>query len=154
MTTQLERIEYELKLAGYDLVPRTELKSDDDYVQQIANCAYEICKIFCSQNHSGTSAHITLQMIYTLLSGKTLTVLTNNPCEWVKISEESDEVLYQSKRKFSCFSNDLIEYWDNDDEENIIRDVDENGISYTQLKPLQYRLRVKLQDYKELNNGN
>ena len=154
MTTQLERIEYELKLAGYDLVPRTELKSDEDYVQQIANCAYEICRVFCSQNHSGMSAEFTLKMITKLLGGGTLTALTNNPDEWTNISEESNTILYQSKRKFSCFSNDLIEYWDNDDEENIIRDVDEDGISYTQLKPLQYRLRVKLQDYKEINNGN
>ena len=44
MTTQLERIEYELKLAGYNLKPvKEENWTDDDYVQNIGNCAWEVC---------------------------------------------------------------------------------------------------------------
>lgn len=113
MTTQLERIEYELKLAGYKLEPVKQGNwTEDDYVQNIGNCAYEICKHFCEQGHSGMSAGFTIQLIEKLLKGETLSPLTNNPDEWCQIS---DEPKYQSKRKFSCFSNDLKTYYDIDD---------------------------------------
>ena len=149
MTTQLERIEKELRLAGYDLIPITEMKSDEDYVQQIANCAFEICRIFCDQNHSGMSAEFTLKLITRLLSGDTLTPLTNNPDEWQDLTEQSYEKLYQSKRKFSCFSEDLIEYYDNDDADNYEEKVDEDGETYKALKPPSERKRVKLEEYKQ-----
>ena len=117
MTTQLERIEYELKLAGYKLEPVKKGNwKEDDYVQEIGNCAYEICKLFSEQGHSGMSAEFTLQLIFALLQGDTLAPLTNNPDEWCDLSEQSNEKLYQSKRKFSCFSRDLKTYYDIDDE--------------------------------------
>ena len=118
MTTNLERIEYELKLAGYKLEPVPEDNwSDDDYVQNIGNCVYEICKLFAEQGHSGLSANITLQLLDELLvKGNTLSPLTNNPDEWEDMTKMSGEQLYQSKRKFTCFSNDgLNTYYDIDD---------------------------------------
>ena len=148
MTTQLERIEYELKLAGYNLEPVKMIKFEDDYVQQIGNCAYEICKLFCEQGHSGMSAEFTLQLIFSLLQGDTLAPLTNNPDEWCDLSEQSNEKLYQSKRKFSCFSEDLIYYYDNDDKENYEEKVDEDGDFYRALKPKEERKKVKLKQYK------
>ena len=74
MTTNLERIEYELKLAGYKLEPIDEKESSDEkYVQSIGNCVYEICKLFAEQGHSGLSANITLQLLDELLvKGNTL----------------------------------------------------------------------------------
>ena len=119
MTTNLERIEYELKLAGYKLEPINENEpSDEKYVQRIGNCVYEICKLFAEQGHSGLSANITLQLLDELLiKGNTLSSLTNNPDEWMDVTEMSGYKLHQSKRKFSCFSNDgLNTYYDIDDE--------------------------------------
>ena len=119
MTTNLERIEYELKLAGYKLEPVPEDNwSDDDYVQNIGNCVYEICKLFAEQGHSGLSASITLQLLDELLiKSNTLSPLTNNPDEWLDCSEMSIKPIFQSKRKFTCFSNDgLNTYYDIDDE--------------------------------------
>ena len=118
MTTNLERIEYELKLAGYKLEPIDEKESSDEkYVQSIGNCVYEICKLFAEQGHSGLSANITLQLLDELLvKGNTLSPLTNNPDEWEDMTKMSGEQLYQSKRKFTCFSNDgLNTYYDIDD---------------------------------------
>ena len=119
MTTNLERIEYELKLAGYKLEPIDENEpSDEKYVQRIGNCVYEICKLFAEQGHSGLSANITLQLLYELLvKGNTLSSLTNNPDEWMDVTEMSGYKLHQSKRKFSCFSDDnLNTYYDTNDE--------------------------------------
>lgn len=119
MTTNLERIEYELKLAGYKLEPIDENDpSDEKYVQRIGNCVYEICKLFVEQGHSGLSASITLQLLDELLvKGNTLSSLTNNPDEWMDVTEMSGYKLHQSKRKFSCFSDDgLNTYYDTNDE--------------------------------------
>jgi hypothetical protein len=119
MTTNLERIEYELKLAGYKLEPIDENDpSDEKYVQRIGNCVYEICKLFAEQGHSGLSANITLQLLDELLvKGNTLSSLTNNPDEWMDVTEMSGYKLHQSKRKFSCFSDDnLNTYYDTNDE--------------------------------------
>lgn len=119
MTTNLERIEYELKLAGYKLEPIDENDpSDEKYVQRIGNCVYEICKLFAEQGHSGLSANITLQLLDELLvKGNTLSPLTNNPDEWMDVTEMSGYKLHQSKRKFSCFSDDnLNTYYDTNDE--------------------------------------
>ena len=118
MTTNLERIEYELKLAGYKLEPINENDpSDEKYVQRIGNCVYEICKLFAEQGHSGLSASITLQLIDELLvKDNTLSPLTNNPDEWMDVTEMSGYKLHQSKRKFSCFSDDnLNTYYDTND---------------------------------------
>ena len=104
MVTNLERIEYELKLAGYKLEPIPEGEfTEDSYVQNIGNCVWDICKLFSSQNHSGMSASFTLQLLEALLIKEdTLTPLTNNPAEWLDCSEMSiTQPMFQSKRKFS-----------------------------------------------------
>jgi hypothetical protein len=131
MTTQLERIEYELKLAGYRLEPvKEENWNEDDYVQNIGNCAWEVCKLFCEQGHSGMSAGYTLSIIKTLLDGQTLTPLTDNPYEWTNCSGycEDETKMYQSKRNFGCFSEDNLKtYYDINAEENKQYELDENG---------------------------
>ena len=97
MTTNLERIEYELKLAGYKLEPIDENDpSDEKYVQRIGNCVYEICKLFAEQGHSGLSANITLQLLNELLiKENTLSPLTKNPDEWMDVTEMSGYKLHQ-----------------------------------------------------------
>lgn len=122
MTTQLERIENELRLAGYKLEPVKDGNwTDDDYVQNIGNCVWEICKLFCNQGHSGMSASFTLQILEKLLIKEdTLTPLTNNPAEWLDCSEMSiTQPMFQSKRKFSCFSDDNLKtYYDVNDKKS------------------------------------
>lgn len=125
-TTALERIKKELNLAGYRLEPvKEKFENEDDYVQSIGTCVYELCQKFSEQGHSGMSAELTIKMLIKLLNGDVLTPLTDNPEEWEKISET--ENVYQSKRKFSCFSYDLKQYYDNDAEENREYETDENG---------------------------
>lgn len=52
-----------------------------------------------------------------LVKGNTLSPLTNNPDEWMDVTEMSGYKLHQSKRKFSCFSDDgLNTYYDTNDE--------------------------------------
>lgn len=119
MTTQLERIENELRLAGYKLEPvKYGNWTDDDYVQNIGNCVWEICKLFCNQGHSRMSASFTLQILEKLLiQNDVLTPLTNNPDEWHDCSEITIKPTFQNKRKFSCFSDDdLKTYYDVNDE--------------------------------------
>lgn len=125
MTTSLKRIENELKLAGYNLKPVPEGNwTDDDYVQSIGNCVWDLCKLFSSQNHSGMSAEFTLALLEKLLiQGDTLSPLTNNPEEWQEVSFNDSDKLWQSKRKFSCFSTNMKTYYDVNDDSREEKDL-------------------------------
>lgn len=132
MTSMLERAKYELNLAGYRLEPVPESNwTEDDYVQSIGNCAYELVETFCKQEHSGMSAGFCIGLLEKLLRGDILSPLTNDPEEWVSVAEEWGEDTpnkYQSKRKFSCFSDDgLKTYYDIEEECNRNWKLDENG---------------------------
>ena len=155
MTTQLERIENELKLAGYKLNPvKDTFESDDDYSQSIGTCAYEICKMFYNQDHSGFSAKCTLRLLQRLLVEEgTLTPLTNDPTEWDKHDYGDGEVSYQSKRNFSCFSDDNLKtYYDIEAEENRDFELDDNGkrTGWSSLKPAAQRVRHELKSREEV----
>lgn len=117
MTTNLERIEYEFKAAGYDLN-----KEEFDYGNECAKSAYEICKLFAEQGHSGFSAQATLSMVKKLLIDEdTLTPLTDNPDEWECVSVGPEYPLYQSKRNFKMFSPDLKSYYNTYESEYGVR---------------------------------
>ena len=127
MVTQLERIENELRIAGYNLQDKDEINSDDDYAQSVGKAAYDVCKLFCEQGHSGMSAGFTIRLITKVLKGDTLTPLTNDPSEWSH-EEWHEEGQYQSKRNFSCFSDDNLKtYYDINEEENRVWELDDNG---------------------------
>lgn len=142
MTTNLERIRYELEKAGFTLEepPINLQKTEDtleDYAQYIGKCVWDICKLFASQEHSGFSAKITLDLVKrVLIDEQPLTPLTNDPNEWEDISaQEGEEGHFQSKRRFSCFSDDNLKtYYDNEAPENKIVETDENGVSWTTYK--------------------
>ena len=160
MTTMLERAENELKLAGYRLEPVSDGDwTDDDYVQSIGNCVWDICKLFASQDHSGMSANITIQILIKLLRGETLSPLTNDPSEWECISPDhpanggTGTTYWQSKRRFSCFSDDDLQtYYDNDAEENRIPELDEEGkpTGWSHRKPKEELVYHKLYSREEL----
>ena len=154
MTTQLERMEYELKLAGFKLEPIPEDKdwSEDDYSQSIGNAAWEVCKLFCEQNHSGMSAEYTIHLIEKLLKGELLSPLTNNPDEWTDVSDFQGCSCYQSKRRFSCFSIDgLKTYYDIEEDCNREWELDENGnrTGWSCTKPKDQCVHHELKDFRQ-----
>lgn len=116
MNRLLEHARDELKLAGYDIdTPVKDIESDDDYGNACAQNAYKMLEVFCSEEHSGFSAEITLQLFNRLAKWQNLTPLTSNPDEWIEC--DFGKKVYQSKRCSSCFSDDdLKTYYDVHDE--------------------------------------
>ena len=67
---------------------------------------------FASGGHSGSSAMYALMIFGRLANFKALSPLTNNPNEWVEVSDD----LWQSTRTSSCFSVDHgMTYYDLDE---------------------------------------
>lgn len=68
---------------------------------------------FSSMSHSGSSAFITTHMLHELLQFKNLSPLTNNPDEWIDVSDYADgKPMWQNKRNSEAFSTDHGEtYW-------------------------------------------
>mgnify|MGYP003329216745 CR=1 FL=1 len=135
----LEHARQELKLAGYNIdreIP-SPFKTDDDYSDACAKNVYEMLEVFSKAGHSGFSANVTLRLFNRLANFENLTPLTNDISEWKDVSEYEDKpagTKFQSKRKYSCFSNDgLKTYYDLDENED--RFIDEDGCGYTQAKP-------------------
>ena len=150
MTTQLERMKNELLIAGYNLEPVNEDNFNNfDYAQNIGLCAWEVCQLFCKQGHSGMSAEFTIALIERLLKGDILTPLTNNPDEWMNVTEMNGSQLHQSKRKFSCFSDDNLKtFYDIDEECNKEFELDENGekTGWCSIKPREQLVRHELKE--------
>ena len=86
----------ELELAGM-------FDKDADYNGALAKQIVKIVRLFSSQEHSGGSAQITISILEKLLRFKTLTPLTSEKDEWIKI-ENSKDKLWQSKRNPKFFS--------------------------------------------------
>lgn len=63
---------------------------------------------FASYGHSGGSAAVAIHILHDLLQFKNLSPLTNNPDEWMKITENvaDDENTWQSRRNPEAFSDD------------------------------------------------
>ena len=154
MVTQFERIENELRIAGYTLQDKDEINSQDDYAHFVGKGADDVCKLFCEQGHSGMSAGFTISLITKLLKGDTLTPLTNDPSEWEQHPKEMDpQQTWQSKRKFSCFSDDNLKtYYDIDEEENREWELDDNGnkTGWSSVKPRDQLIYHELKSREEL----
>ena len=144
MTTNLERIEYELRKAGYTLEDIEHVNSDNDFAQSIGKCVWDICKLFASQEHSGFSAKLTLSLLKkVLIDEQPLTPLTNNPDEWQE-DMSGEEGHYQSKRRFSCFSDDNLKtYYDIEDPDNLIIEKDGNGVEWQKFKKEMKRIPLE-----------
>lgn len=85
----------ELQIAGL-------LDSDADYDGFLGLSILDIVDNFAKQNHSGGSAHMTINLLNKLLSFEPITPLTYGPEEWV----EAGEGIWQNKRDGNVFSND------------------------------------------------
>lgn len=69
----------------------------------------KVIQAFADMDHSGGSASIAIPVINRLLQFGNLSDLTNNPDEWLYVSEEqwgSPEGIWQSRRNSEAFSND------------------------------------------------
>ena len=124
MNKLLKHAKEELKYAGFNIEApdKEKFDSDDDYNNACAKSAYKLLETFCEEEHSGLSAQITLSLFDKLVRWQNLTPLSNNPDEWLDISEyegKPEGSSFQSKRCSSCFSNDgLKTYYDLDENEN------------------------------------
>lgn len=147
----LEHAKRELKLAGYDISDKGCDMHDDKepfngYVNYCAKNAYELIETLSKAEHSGMSIGITLEIFNKLAKWETLTPLTNNPDEWVKL-EGCEDGDWQSKRNPSCFTRDFKTYHNIDADENYDI-VEENGISIRKRKDKSW-VEHPLKDYKK-----
>jgi hypothetical protein len=77
--------------------------------QQTSRGIIKIVQIFANMGHSGMSAEYTIQTLTNLLRWKNLSDLTDDPAEWMFISEDKSGVadgIWQSTRNPEAFSND------------------------------------------------
>lgn len=147
----LEHAKRELKLAGYNISDKGYDMHDnkepfEGYINSCARNAYELLETLSKVSHSGMSVGITLDIFNKLAKWKTLTPLTNNPDEWIQLSEWKSAG-YQNKRNPSCFTYDFKTYYDVDEEENYDTVV-EDGVSIKKKKNKQW-IKHPLKDYKK-----
>lgn len=92
-------------------------KPDADYGGMLYDAIIEMMMVFSAQDHSGFSAHRTLQLFNELAHFHNLTPLTSNPSEWNNVLDGSShgKPLYQNRRNPAMFSNDLKYYYSVDD---------------------------------------
>ena len=69
----------------------------------------EVISAFAKMGHSGGSASVAIPVINSLLQYKNLSPLTDNPDEWMHLTEEEwpdPEACWQNIRNSECFSRD------------------------------------------------
>jgi len=65
-----------------------------------------VIEAFANMGHSGGSASVAIPVINELLQFKNLKPLTNNPDEWMNVSEQSGYEMWQNRRNSEAFSDD------------------------------------------------
>lgn len=93
--TLAEHARRELELCG-------QYAEDPGYSESIIKAV----EAFASYGHSGGSAMIAREQLYTLLAFKALSPLTDDPAEWIDQSEASGYPVWQNKRDSTAFSED------------------------------------------------
>lgn len=91
----MQHAESELRAAGL-------LDHDSDYYGAIGRAVLDLVEVFSSQGHSGASADMTIEILQALLRFRPLTPLTDNPDEWMEVTDG----LWQSYRRSDAFSED------------------------------------------------
>ena len=148
MSNLLEHAKTELKLAGYDISEKGCNQEDPmgGYANACAKSAYELVETLSKQGHSGMSVGITLGLFNKLAKWQTLTPITNNPDEWIKL-QGCEDGPWQNKRNPSCFSEDLKTYHDVEADENYIVTIEDGWKSRTRKEGPW--IEHPLKDYKE-----
>jgi len=83
--------------------------NDSDYAGMLGTAVEDLVRVFAAQGHSGFSAHQTLRIFGIVARFKPLGPLTDNPDEWMDVSQyggTNDPAMCQSRRQCSCFSCD------------------------------------------------
>jgi len=91
----VEHARRELELCG-------QTAEDPKYAETIIKAV----EAFASYGHSGGSAMAATEQLHTLLRFGTLSPLTDDPDEWMNVSEMSGYEMWQSRRNPSAFSTD------------------------------------------------
>lgn len=91
----------ELELAGL-------FAEDSDYGGELGRAILDVVRAFASHGHSGFSAKVSTDILQRLLRFKTLTPLTDDPADWMDVSDYSPSgpPTWQCKRQSSVFSLD------------------------------------------------
>lgn len=95
----VEHARRELQLAGL-------FSEDADYGPMIGDACLAIIEVFASQGHSGVSAAHTTAIVTKLMAYEPLTELTNDPADWIDVSEMSGRPMWQCRRHSAAFSED------------------------------------------------
>ena len=116
--SQSERDRMLLEIEWFKNTP--EILSDETYNYMISQSVLKLIHEFATQNHSGLSASITLDIFEKLANFKPLTELTDSPGEWEDHTTTSGTRLYQNKRNSRAFTSDpsFKRYYDMDDIRN------------------------------------
>lgn len=102
---------------------------DSDYGGMLGEAVLALIELFAKQDHSGFSAGLTRELFNKLSSFKPLTEITDDPDEWISVTDcgDKNKPIWQSSRSPSLFSNDEGKtYWDID--EDYFYHTDEDGI--------------------------
>ena len=102
MSNLLKHAEREMKLIGLD-------KPDSSYGGKLYPAIMKMMEGFAAEGHSGNSAFMVLEIFGRLARFKTLSPLTNDPEEWMDVSNMSAPAaapLFQNLRDPSIFSTD------------------------------------------------
>ena len=115
---------YKIVIANLKEHFKTELEKaglfdkDSDYGGMVGKALMELCKTFSGQGHSVFSANWVLDLFNQLARFKTLTPISDDPKEWMKVTDggKKDEPVWQNKRNPALFSNNGGKtYYDVDD---------------------------------------
>lgn len=90
----VEHARRELALCG-------QTAEDPEYAESIVKAV----EAFASYGHSGGSASVAIQQLHTLLKFGTLSPLTDDPSQWMNVTDRPAE-MWQSLRDPSAFSQD------------------------------------------------
>lgn len=110
---EVKRAQYEIDLVGLS-------DQDSDYGGMIGDAVMQLIKLFSAQSHSGFSASMTGSIFYRLVQGKALTPVTNDPSEWLDVTEimydkeviAKGNKIWQNTRQGSVFSKDGGKTWE------------------------------------------
>ena len=84
---------------------RTELALIGEETQTVEGYL-KVIQAFADMGHSGGSAMVAIPVINELLQFHNLSALTNDPDEWINVSEQSGHEMWQSRRRSEAFSDD------------------------------------------------
>jgi hypothetical protein len=125
MSNIVDYAKSELDAAGF-------FDEESDYNGMLGEAVVELIEKFDNQDHSGFSAHATIELFSRLARYKPLTPLTGDSEEWVEVSDG----LFQNKRAGNVFAED--ENGKNAYDIEGLVFVDKTGMAFTNSESLTY----------------